>query len=174
MKIFGVRIGWFNTRGKRRRKMPNELDRMINAAMLDGAVNDREFLATIVNKYGKIQVPPDGMIPAEAKTIRDKARAESAQTILSSRREELISRLNGIIDRVMGLDSYPVEHRHPETPFEGGTHDKHSDKHKAVNTQRNIERGVNPSVPIRNLTIHALLDKLGEHHRNKQVGSAEE
>ena len=105
MIILGFRIGWPHSGRGRRRKVPNALDRITSAALLDAAVKSPEVLAQVIDKYGEIQVRHDDKIAIEAKNIRDKVYREAAQTILNSRSQELASRIDEIIDRVMGLNS---------------------------------------------------------------------
>jgi len=150
MKIPGLRIDWFHTSRTRRRKVPDALERIINVALLDAAVKNTEVLAKVIDKYGAIQLHHHDMIATEAENIRDRVNGEVVQTILNSRRQELISHVNGIIDRVMGLNSVPDVRRHEERTLEGVTSNGRSSTTNIVHQRRAIRRsakhGLNPSV----------------------------
>ena len=177
--ILGLRIGRFHSGRRRRRKVPSALDRITSAALLDAAVKDPEVLAQIIDKYGEIQVRHDDMIATEAENIRVKVYREAAQTILNSRRQELTSRVNGIIDRVMGLNTLPGGRQHEERSFEGatpgeqnGTPDMARRRH---GRQSSLETNSNPSVLIGGLAMLALLNKIVHQQRKEQTeGSLEE
>jgi len=177
--ILGLRIGWFHSGRRRRRKVPGALDRITSAALLDAAVKNPEVLAQVIDKYGEIQVRHDDKLATEAENIRAKVYREAAQTILNSRRQELVSHVGGIIDRVMGLNSVPGGHRYEERSFEGVNPGGHNSTPNIVRQrrgmQRSLETGSNSSVLIRGLAMLAVLDEIVNQQRKKQIrGSVEE
>ena len=171
MKILGLAIHGFHFRSRRQRKVTSKLDILANAALLDAAVKDSEVLTQIVNKYGEIRVRPDDKIATEAENIRVKVHKEAAQTILSNRRQELVSRIDRVIDRVMGLNSVPGEFRYEEKPFKavtpGGGNSTPNIVRQRRGMQRSIKHGLNPSVLIRGLAMLAVLEGIINQQRSK-------
>ena len=177
--MLGLRMGWFHSGRRRRRKVPGALDRITSAALLDAAVKDPEVLAQVINKYGEIQVHHDDKIATEIENIRAKIYREAAQIILNSRRLELVSRVDGIIDRVMGLNDVPGGHQCEERSFEGvapgGQNDTLNIARQRRDMQQSIESGSNSSVLIRGRAMLAALDEIVNQQRKKQFrGGVEE
>jgi len=173
MKILGLTIHGFHFRSRRQRKVTSKLDRIANASLLDAGVKNPEVVAQIVNKYGKIQVPHDDKIATPAEKIRVKIYKEAAQTILNSRRQDLVSHVGEIIDRVMGLNSVPGRHQQEERPFEGATsvgQNRTSNiARRRYGMQRSRKTSSNPSVLIRGLAMLAVLEGIINQQRKKQT-----
>ena len=173
MKILGLTIHGFHFRSRRQRKVTSKLDRIANASLLDAGAKNPEVVAQLINKYGEIQVPHDDKISTEAENIRVKVYKEAAQTILSSRRQELVSHVAEIIDRVMGLNSVPGRHQQEEGPFGGaisvGQNRTSNIARRRHGMQRSHETSSNPSVFIRDLAMLAVLEGIINQQRKKQT-----
>ncbi|MFC1909424.1 hypothetical protein ACFLXD_06220 [Chloroflexota bacterium] len=159
--------------------MRSALDGIASSALLDAAIKDTEVLAQVINKYGAIQVRHDDKIASFTEKIRVKIYKEAAQTILNSRRQDLVSHVNEIIDRIMGLNNVTGEHRHIERTFDAVTHDGQSGTpgivHQRRRMQQSIKRGLNPSALIEVLTMLTVLEDIVNKQGEKQInGSAEE
>ena len=173
MKILDLTIHGFHFRCRRQRKVTSKLDRITNAALLDAAVKNPEVLAQVVNKYGKIRVPHDDHIENLAEKIRVKIHKEAAQTILSSRRQELVSHIGKLMDMVMGLNSVPGSGQQEEGPFEGttsvGQNRTSNIARWRYGMQRSRETSSNPSVLTRGLAMLAVLEGILNQQRKKQT-----
>ena len=179
MKILGLRVGRFHTGSRRRRKVPGAPYRITNAALLDAAVKNPEVLAQVIDKYGEIQIRRDDKIATLHKNIRDTVYAKAVQTILNSRKQKLTNRVNGIIDRLIGLNSVPSGRRHEEGSFEGVTPGGHESAPNTVRQRTSVEQSIkdslDPSVLNSNPATLAALNEIVNQQRNKQTrGSLEE
>jgi hypothetical protein len=143
-KRIEMKIHSFHFRRRSEKKVTSKLDRIVDTTLLDAAVKNPDVLAQVINKYGEIRLRHTDMEPIEAKDIEDKVFRESVQIMLSSRRQELVSRLNGIIDRVMGLNN-------------------------RINRQQNTKHGSDPVVPIRGLMMLNALNDIANRQRGKQL-----
>ena len=104
MRILGIEIGLSHFGSRRRRKVTSKLERLTNAALLNAVLGDPEMLATVLDKYGKIETYHDDTeTEAKINGIRARIYREAVQTIMNSRGQELASRIDGIIDQVMGI-----------------------------------------------------------------------
>jgi len=173
MKILGFKVHGFHFRSRHQKKVTSKLDRIANAALLDAAVKNLEVLAQIINKYGKIQILHDDTIVTEAENIRVKLYKEAAQTILNNRRQELVSHVGEIIDRVMGLNNVPDGLQHEERSFEGVTPGEHNSTkdtvHQRRSMQRSLKSGSDSSELIKGLAILAALEEIVNQQRTKQT-----
>ena len=178
MKILGLTMHGLQFRSRRQRKVTSKLDRIANAVLLDAAVKNPEVLVQVVNKYGEIQIPHDDKIATEVENLRVKIHKEAAQTILTSRRQELVSHVGGIIDRVMGLNSVTGGRQHEENPFEGATPGEHNGTSNIARRrhgmQRSLESGSNSSALIRGMAMLAVLEQINQQRKRQTRGSLEE
>jgi predicted house-cleaning noncanonical NTP pyrophosphatase (MazG superfamily) len=179
MKILGLTIHGFHFRNRRQRKVTNKLDRIANAALLNAAVKNPEVLAQIINKYGEIQVYQDDEMETKIQNLRTKIYEEAAETLLNNRRQELVSHVGEIIDRVMGLNSVTGGGQREESPFKGATprgqNSTSNIARRRHGIQRSLETSSNPSILIRGLAILAVLEGIIDQQRTKQSkGSMEE
>ncbi|MFC1982743.1 hypothetical protein ACFLV5_03045 [Chloroflexota bacterium] len=149
------------------------MDRRLNAALMDAAVENRELLAKILGKYGEITVHHDDKIATKAKSISDRLFRNAIQTILSSREQDLIKRINGIIDTVISYDNISGDRRQEENNFNSVTRSRSSNTQKIVQKRRSIKREtshvLDPSVTVESLMIRAALGGIVNRQRVKQT-----
>ena len=173
MKILSSIINWFHHGSKRQRKVPSELDRIANAALLDAAVKKPEVLAQILNKYGKIQAPHNDKIEAEIESIKEKVYEKVSQSILDSRRQKLVNHISKLTDMVMGLNNAPDRRQQEERPFEGVApskqHISSNIHYRGHGMPDSRETNLNPLVLVRGLAALAALEEIINQQREKQT-----
>ena len=171
MKIFGLTLNGFHFRSRRRIRVVSKLDRIANAALLDAAVKDPEVLIQVIDKYGRIQIPHEDKMAAEVEKIKAKVQKEATQTILNSRRQDLVNHVGKLIDMVMGSNRLTERHHKEERPFEGvtpvGQHRKSDVAWQRPVRRHSRETRSNLSVLTRNPVMLATLKEIINQQREK-------
>ena len=141
--------------------------------LLSAAMENLEVLAQVVNKYGRIEMPHKDTIGTLAQETRMRLYKEAKQTILDSRRQELISHIDELINMVMGVNSMPVMNRHKERLLSGtlpgepnGTSNIASQRH---GIHRSHKTSVDPSLLVKGLAMLTILERIINQQRKKQT-----
>ena len=114
IRILGLTIQWSHPGRQRRRKVTSKLERLAEAALLDAVLKNDQTLAEVINMFAKIQVHHEDKLDPQFKRIRDKLFREAVDTIISSQRQELERRIDGIVDRLIGTGERSREQQEGE------------------------------------------------------------
>ena len=178
MRIFGIRIGWSHSGSKRRKKVTSKLERIANAALLDAVLRDPEVLATVIDKYGEIQVRHDDEMETEIQNFRATIYKGVEQTMRNERSHELASLIDDITDRVIhgGIDHADQHHKEkrPEGVIVPGENDIPATYRQHRRLQRDMKYNSNPPAILEDLELLAALATLAKWHiRRKARGRSE-
>jgi hypothetical protein len=114
MRILGFRVGRADRRAGRRRASSNKLDKIINKALFDAAMEDPAVLAKIIGQYSDNWVQPDyGNEPAKSIETPGIAMQEVAeQDGQSERGRELPRPIDKVVDGLAQRGSGKSAHHH--------------------------------------------------------------
>ncbi len=172
MKILGIRIGWPHSGRRRRKKVPTKLENMYNATLLDAALKSPVVLAIVIDKFGILPAYQEDELEPIINTIRDKMHKKAVQSILKNRRRELVTRIDAIIDEVIGADDRSGK-QYKKRPIAGVNTDRQYIAPGTIYQSRTMGRGpkqgLNPLTFLQSPEVIAFPGKLA--NRQKKYGT---
>ncbi len=102
MKILGLRIGRSRSGSRSRKRAPTNLQKIYNRELLDAVLKYPRVLAAVIDKYGELPASHEDELEPIMNNIRSKIQEKVVQTALKNRKQELVTRIDEVIDEVMG------------------------------------------------------------------------
>jgi hypothetical protein len=156
MRILGLRIGWFNSGGRKSRKAVTRMERVARDGLLEAAKKDPGVLFGIVNKYGQIREYDKS--ESELQKIEDQIYQKAVRNILKDGSRELDAWIDEIIERVMGMESGYRGQQNETIPL-----------HRHPDIQQNLGHVLSSPAFSRNLKLAAIVGKLsGNKEKHKE------
>jgi hypothetical protein len=146
MRILDLRIGWFNSGDKKKRKTVTRMERVANAALLEAANHDPKVLFEIINKHGKIR--EYDKIESDLQKVENQIYQKAARNMLKDGNRALDAWIDELIDRVMGTERHYGQ-QNDTVPF-----------HQPPDIQHDLERILSSLAFLRSPKLAAILDKL--------------
>lgn len=176
MKILGLRIGRSHSGRKRRKRAPTKLEKIYNKKLLDAVLESPKVMAAVIDKYGELPAFHEDELEPIINDIRSKIQEKAVQTALKNRRQELVTRIDEIINDVMGA-SHSSRRQYKKPVVDIGTSGQDSTPdtlHQRRTTGRHPSQVPNVRAFMEGLEIIAFLSKLASEQAKDGLGNAGE